>query len=546
MLSHRGAFYKKVKRNTVKKHNRRRNTTKMARRMHSMKGGTAGVITVHSASNPNVTITVSKKSVFHIKPYVPTQIRFRDNNNTIIDSKVLETGFLQLFKGKVSTLPINTTPDLFDLQNAVQDAVSTVSSMRMKCPNKNKEWQTCDRECNTILSTLIQIELTSTAYMLRTISQSLLWPNKKDTDKPRVTFTFSAELTGKWDNDKDNITMQLLDEKGAPIDTNATTQLINAFGPSASGKTYWAQQIINIFSVADKTFPKVLIAIDGGIYRETSIIYSWIIRATQYACMNGLSNLVSASVLSRTSLFDSTIVKNAFIEFLTKQKKNTPISLYVPETLGSCGWSKTFTKPCKEIYDKYIDIVTKSGEPKKNNWIALFIYQHKTGSDCPYKPDYKCIGCTESGQSRELKEGKKYSSGAYNHSIRKIKHIFNTIGPIFVIHNTGEPKRLATIYDFSLKENTKKDIMRGYFTKPHNALVNALVDNQIAYNTTISTSIKGNSEGNHAMMRYVNRSDKNIGSETKITMTDFENDSTFANMDENEDVPVNLDADDVN
>lgn len=307
--------------------------------MHSMKGGTAGVITVHSASNPNVTITVSKKSVFHIKPYVPTQIRFRDNNNTIIDSKVLETGFLQLFKGKVATLPINTTPDLFDLQNAVQDAVSTVSSMRMKCPNKIKEWQTCNGECNTILSALIQIELTSTAYMLRTISQSLLWPNKKNTDNPRVTFIFSAELTGKWDNDKDKITMQLLDEKGAPIDTNATTQLINAFGPSSSGKTYWAQQIINIFSEADKTFPKVFIAIDGGICRETSIIYSWIVRATQYACMNGLSNLVSASVLTQTpSLFSSKNVKTAFIEFLTKQKKNTPISLYVPETLGSCGW----------------------------------------------------------------------------------------------------------------------------------------------------------------------------------------------------------------
>jgi hypothetical protein len=181
-----------------------------------------------------------------------------------------------------------------------------------------------------------------------------------------------------------------------------------------------------------------------------------------------------------------------------------------------------------------------------NNWIALFIYQHKTGSNCPYSIDYKCIGCTRSGQSRELEEGKQYSSGAYNHSIRKIKHIFNTIGPIFVIHNTGEPNRLATIYDFSLKENTKKDIMRGYFTKPHNALVNALVDNQIVCNTMISNSIEEKNKRKHAMMRYVNRTDKNMGSDTKITMIDFENDSTFENMNENENVPGNMAPEDVN
>ena len=47
------------------------------------------------------------------------------------------------------------------------------------------------------------------------------------------------------------------------------------------------------------------------------------------------------------------------------------------------------------------------------------------------------------------------------------------------------------------------------------------------------------------MMRYVNRTNKNRGSNTKGIMIDFENDSTFANMNENEIVPEIIDAEDL-
>ena len=546
MPSRKGASYKKkVKRITVKKHNRRRNTKKMAkrRRMRSMKGGAVGVISIQSARDPNDEMFVPIKSVVSMKKrYVP-QLSLKNNKNINVTSETLETGFLKLFNEQVSNKQNNTTPKLIDVQITVQDAVSSVASIKMRCPNKPQEWKTCGGECYEVLSKLIQTELTSTAYMLRTISQSLLWADKKNTDKPRVTFEFSAKLTGVWENDKDKIIMHLLDENEQPIDVNANTQLINAFGPSASGKTYWAQQIINIFSSADRAFPKVFIAIDGGIFRETSIIYSWIVRATQYACMNGLSNLVSASFIGPKSLFKSRIVKKAFIDFLTKQKINTPISLYVPETLGSCGWGRVTRlfrkKPCIEKYNKYIDIVTKSGKPKKNNWIALFIYQHKIGGiKCPYADKYKCIGCTESGQSRELKEGKKYSSGAYEHSINKIKHIFKTIGPIFVIHNTGARDKLATVYDFSLKLETQKDIMRSYFEQPTDAQVN----DQIHYNNTVSAKIAEKDNKNNPILRYVDLTTQNMGSDTHIKL---QNDQTFINMDEEDrSEPQSVDAED--
>ena len=75
------------------------------------------------------------------------------------------------------------------------------------------------------------------------------------------------------------------------------------------------------------------------------------------------------------------------------------------------------------------------------NWIALLIYQHKTGEECPYDLQFQCVGTTHSGKSRESDEGKKYSNSAYQHSMNQgLIELSNAPDMKFIIHNSGGKK----------------------------------------------------------------------------------------------------------
>lgn len=352
----------------------------------------------------------------------------------------------------------------------VEEAILSVQKFTSPC--NSKEWKYCNSNCENILSELILKELTSTPYMIRALSASILWANSKKGDNPPVNFQWgdseSTLLTGTWKDDMEKITMTF-------DNPNITSRLVMGFGPSASGKTYWAQTLINLFSKVD-TFPKTFISIDGGIYRESSMIYQLIIQTLSRTCMAGFTNLVDAS--GGDSLFTAKIVKEAIMVFL--KKSNQKISLYVPETLGSCGWGRMVTKSCLSKYQEYITFTND------NNWIGLLIWQHKNGGECNYPTNRKCEGCTESGEEREMKEGKKYSSYAYNHSLYKSwKHMtgkrsvpftpptnVNELedtgtgapGGQFMIHNTGgkitngKPNQ-STIVDYSKAGNPLSKIL---------------------------------------------------------------------------------------
>ena len=221
-------------------------------------------------------------------------------------------------------------------------------------------------------------------------------------------------------------------------------------GPSASGKTYNAGLVVKMMKMVDPSFPEFFMTIDGGTYRDVSVIYQSIIRAilekSQYP---GLKNLMSASIFSmEKSIFESDSIKKNIKEYLLKQTRqyNFIVSLYVPDTLAFCG-----SLDCMNKIIPYIEI---TGD---NNWIGLMIYQHKNGGNkCPFKSGYKCKGCSESGKEREKKEGKKYSSSAWDKSVTNgLISIKNAPNIRIVYHNNGGVTDSKSVFEDLSNEYAK-------------------------------------------------------------------------------------------
>jgi hypothetical protein len=318
---------------------------------------------------------------------------------------------------KAVILEKSFTPIFFsDAQTSIQDKI--VEIKKNKGQNLSKTWVSC-KDCTTI-ATQIETELNSTAYILRVLSKSFL---KASTSACTISFevTKSPEITGVWEQDKDYIEMNF-------SEPNSSQRLIMGFGPSSSGKTYCAQKMIDVFCKTYEDFPKSFLTIDGGVYRENSKIYRMIVDTLESNEVAGFTNLVLAGVsLTETSLFDSNSVKKKIMEYL-KEKYTKNVSLYVPETLGGCG----YVDYCSSKYQQYKDIT------KDDMWIALCIWQHKQGNDCDFTAPYKCLGCTESGEKREKDEGKQYSNAQWQHSMKEgIYAIKEAPGGGYKIHSTG-------------------------------------------------------------------------------------------------------------
>lgn len=307
-------------------------------------------------------------------------------------------------------------------------------------PYEPRRWASCTKKCYDIASKAINNEMNSTAYMLRVLSNSLISNNKAD-QKLLISYENKEEigepgnlLTGNWKHDSKYFTITKIG-KG----TNTTSRLIMGFGPSASGKTYWARNIIKLLHDNIESFPSSFFTIDGGDYRSLSSIYQIIIESAKKNGLGGVENLVLAGIsITSKNMFDSNIIKKHVIEYLTLSQEQNPnlfISLYVPETLGDCGALRP--KSCSSKIDKYIKVTNDK------NWIALMIYQHKTGEDCPHELSYKCTGTTSSGKSRESIEGKKYSNSSFKHSMNQGLTELSTAPDLrFMIHNSGGKKHM--------------------------------------------------------------------------------------------------------
>ena len=307
-----------------------------------------------------------------------------------------------------------------------------VALLQLKQTCNKTEWRKCLGTCSNILSAYIYDEIHSTHYILNCIAESAIWSDMVPQDKRDIHFIQNPDasaggnprdyLTGDWEHDSQYISLVLPD--------GYEGRLIMGFGPSASGKTYWAQTLITLFSQTRPSFPKVFLSIDGGIYRKTSVVYELILEAIG-ECFEGVENLVSAgfSPIS-SSLFNADKIKTVIINYLETQKK--PISLYVPETLGGC------LLDCSDKIKKYQKITR---DPR---WIGVYIWQHL--HNCPYDDGMKCEGCERSGKRREKKEGKKYSSTAYDISCKNgLSMVEKAPGGIFKIHNSGNGDSQSTV-----------------------------------------------------------------------------------------------------
>ena len=97
------------------------------------------------------------------------------------------------------------------------------------------------------------------------------------------------------------------------------------------------------------------------------------------------------------------------------------------------------------------------------------IYQHRTHAECPFKHEFKCMGCTESGRKREIGEGKEYSNSAfqmaYDHGEYCIKY---APGGRIKIHNSGGFKhngKFTTSIVTEYPHGPNKSFLLGDYTK---------------------------------------------------------------------------------
>ena len=419
--------------------------------------------------------------------------------------KTIDVNPLQLRLDQCFAKPDTTTSRLDQYIQAITMAIPSFSGSTPK-----KEWIDCPGICQDTIKTLIALEINSTSYMLRMLSESIISVDPQ----AKYTFEFSVlplnvgRLTGIWKRDKDLVQLNFYEEYH---DTNGNKivkdpRLIMGFGPSASGKTYCAKKIIELLSTQDHLFPKTFLSIDGGIQRECSVVYQLAKTIAIQKGHAGLKNLVSS--INSKSLFDSAIIKKNVKEYLMDQKaldapdRPRKISLYVPETLGICG-----AVNCRGKYKSYIEI---TGD--KRNWIALVIWQHKTADKCDFDDFHKCKGCTESGTTREMSEGKKYSSSAYPFSMYNgILESKGAPGGYFKIHNSGgqfvKVEQASTYAELEKRANSSSFTLPGLNSEKHKKtpLLNKNGDTVLCHTTIQDYSPLG----------------KGLNEESRLKLTDF-------------------------
>lgn len=312
------------------------------------------------------------------------------------------------------------------LETVINNSIPTLSN------TSEMHWENCtlDMSCaKSRLHAIAMAEIQSTAGILRFLTHSLL----QLTDNPFFTLecdTTVDQLTGLWKNDSPHLSMKVSQSSSQ---NNTNGRLVMGFGPSAAGKTFCAKIIMSYLNIE----PSRVFAIDGGLYRDLSMIYQLILAICNKhnILLDDLSYFIPA-----LSIFNSDNIKNSILLFLKRHasSSNMKFNLYVPETLGGCSILKTTCRSTKAFLSKYYLPVTGD-----NNWIGLLIWQHK--EKCPLHKNYKCIGCFNSGMQRQKKQGKKYNPYAYETSMKFGLAMTLQAPACFCIHNTGRSGNIGII-----------------------------------------------------------------------------------------------------
>ena len=330
---------------------------------------------------------------------------------------------------------------------AEQDIINTFQEYFKGKDIKPNTWVDCLKTCKKHMRQHIYIETNSTAYLLKLFVNSIMHINS-DVLELDIQVTGGIDnLTGKLTNDADKIMITGIENTGKQ------NRLIMGFGPSASGKTFLTLEIIKILSaVEDGQFPTIFVSVDGGIIRESSKIYRYIvdnilklsIKKGEFTVNFNLSGILNLQAPAGPSLFETGSIKSNFLNYLKKYEKK--ISVYVPETLSGCITKPNATKCYKKIVKPFVDL---TGD---NKWIGLFIWQHIYGALCNKKYGYECKGTTQSGKEREKTEGKIYSNSAYVPTFKLGKYLLN-MAPSYRlnIHNSGGKTHLDNNSEFPNK-----------------------------------------------------------------------------------------------
>ena len=198
------------------------------------------------------------------------------------------------------------------------------------------KWIDCVGECEEFIREYVNKEVRSTAYILRCLQQSMI------NGKLKIQCSDLDKVSGVWEKDKGLFTVKNFDEEPG--------RLIMGFGPSASGKTFWAYNTIKLLQSVEKKFPSEFLSVDGGTFRESSMIYTMTVKHLLKMHIGGLTNLVVAGFsLFHTSIFAAGKVKKVIANYL---KTQNPPNLYIPETLGSCKGGISTKGVCQNIYQK--------------------------------------------------------------------------------------------------------------------------------------------------------------------------------------------------
>lgn len=362
----------------------------------------------------------------NIDSIIPTEIITQKSNQTY--SSYLENVNIDNAIKIVLMERAFKSPNFFhELYQNIHDYLPTTTK---------KKWVDCVGDCYELCSHYIKYEVKTTPYILRALANSVIGDKQY-----QLTFTVLEDnLTGYWENDQHYI----------KINTNNPSilhhgRLIFVFGPPSSGKTHNVNNIIQLMALFDPSFPKMLLSIDGSIYRKYSAVYQAIIdEVKSKGLYDGISNLVTSSIFGKKLLFKTDYVKDTIKAYLKEQKKHGFIAnLYVPESLAGCIGNIN----CKIKLSDYINI---TGD---KNWIGVMTYQHTSPDKCPYHKPYKCSGTVLTGKSRELIDGRKYSSVTWYNSYRNgLIYMKKSPNYRFMIHNSGDSSRTTIFQDLSIQK----------------------------------------------------------------------------------------------
>ena len=379
--------------------------------------------------------------------------------------------------------------------NYLKAAISNKKNLVTDSTIVQNDWiSITDKEFENLRDLNINLENKSTIYWLLCIKDSILDYEGNSVDdinfKGNVVFTITGNMEPKWENCKNNIGIYYNSKrvqndrsihnpfagKSSPFNLdNYKNILITGFGPSASGKSFLINKLLNdlitngeniLNSPSDsnnnppgiknntKYISKITISIDGEIFRDNCISYNFVLLTAHLLGKAGYLNADKSTIssvkiattllkkgfskkntISSISLLNSSELKNNFKDYLCNQSGtnikvfNGKYNIYLPDTLSS-----------SEFSDKDINTWKNLNKPELDKFIiGMMIYQ-------TLEETHNSKGTKESGTQRGIESGKKYNPSNYNKSmengIQSLKGLKdNSLFRLIILNSGGKINR---------------------------------------------------------------------------------------------------------